>query len=143
MIRKAVTADIPTLIENGERWHAESHWPDHASYVAEDFGASLAAAIASDDAFVLVSEADVLTGVICVQSIPLYFNLTHRIALETFWFSDDPKTGLKLLREAEKRAEECGSWPFFLGTQGPADVAAKVYGRLGYSPFGANFVKGR
>jgi hypothetical protein len=139
LIREATLADIPELVIHGKRWHGASHWPVFAGYVPEDFAANIEATIASPDGLVLVSGDDVITGVICVVFGRLYFNNAKRIALESYWFSDNPKTGIKLLKAAEKRA---GGMPFVLGSQDNSERTTRVYGCLGYAPFGANFVKG-
>lgn len=143
MIRPATAADIPELARLGKAWHAASHWPEFVPYDEGDLALTLGAILSSDDAFLLVSEKDGLCGAICVQFVRMYFNSRAKFANEFFWFSNDPRLGLKLLREAERVAFERGAACFILGNQTNDERIAGIYTRLGYRPFSGNFVKGR
>lgn len=143
MIREATVEDLPEICRRGVDWHGASHWPEFSPFNADDFAASLTDIIASDKAVLLVSGDNKITGAICVLYVPLYFNFAARLAQEFFWFSDDPKTGLGLLRAAEARAFGDGCTCFLLGAQNIESRTEKIYGRLGYVPFNGNFVKGR
>lgn len=140
MIRRAVLADIPELVRLGAHWHAKSHWPAHAAFIPEDLSAWLMEAL--EAAILLVSDEGGITGTICYFVTPLYFNRSARIGQEFFWFSDDPRTGLRLLKEAERLAGEAGATSHVIGSQLNDERTARVYGRLGYEPFSGNFVKG-
>ena len=102
--------------------------------------ASIRHFIASDDIGFFVSGD--INGLIVAIMVPVYFNSSRKMAMELCWYSESPRTGLKLLSEAEKWAADKGCAVWMVGTQATsASRLEAVYARKGYKPFSRGYLK--
>lgn len=102
MIREATADDIPRIVEMGAKFHAMSDY-GFAGYNPEAVAQFLAATIASPDAVVFTHDEGMIGGAL----VPLYFDPSTKIAVETFWWADGQ--GMALLTAFEWWAEAKGA----------------------------------
>lgn len=127
-MREFTEADLPAVLEIGERFHAFSPWRDRPfnRFAVTD---TLARMSANPDAVVLFNGSGVLGGLI----YPMYFG-GGTVAQELFWFAD--RAGMQLLDWFEqwakaKRAD--GVSMISLSIDDRTDgVMEKLYTRRGY-----------
>jgi hypothetical protein len=129
MIRKAVVADIPQLVELGRRFHAAKQ--DLYPFVAEDTANFFAGLLAAPNAPFFVSEK----GFICGQLSGAPSNASYITAFEFFWWSED-RSGLRLLDAFEAEAKELGAHDVHLSHPVEELGVAKIVKRRGYAPLG-------
>lgn len=130
MIRTATREDIPRIVEMGLRFHRESTYRNHLSSNPEQIG--LLAEKVMTSGICLVSEQNgVVCGMIGVVLFP-HFISGELIAGEVAWWVEPEHrgSGLKLMREAERRAREAGATKMQMIA--PNAHVAAVYERLSY-----------
>jgi GNAT superfamily N-acetyltransferase len=130
MIRAATSADVPRLVEMGRRFRSET---GYAKVLAENPAkmAELATQLAALGCLLVSERAGQLVGMLGFLIFP-HFMSGEITATETFWWVEPESRGegLKLLREAEKRAREAGAEK--MAMIAPNDRIANLYKRLGY-----------
>lgn len=89
-----------TPIEMGRKFHAAAGIS--GEFNAEDFAATVAAIDAAGGLF--TSEAGMIGGLVA----PAFYNSSHLIAYELFWWAEDG-TGIRLLRKFERWAAASGA----------------------------------
>jgi GNAT superfamily N-acetyltransferase len=130
MIRLASEADIPRLVEMGVRFRRETEYAQHFDENPEQMARLLQQLIAGDG--VLVSEREGrLVGMIGYVLFP-HFLSAEMTAGEVFWWTEPEHRGIgiRLLREAERRAKQAGAQRFQMIA--PNEQVASMYRRLGY-----------
>jgi GNAT superfamily N-acetyltransferase len=131
MIRIASLDDIPRMVEMGERFRSETSYRDHIAQNAEQMAKLGRDLIAKGE--ILISEHDGrITGMLGYLLYD-HFISGERIAGEVFWWVEPEARGdgLRLMREAEKRAKAAGAKQFqFIA---PTPQLERIYPRLGYA----------
>lgn len=133
MIRDAVEADIPRLLEMGERFHEESGWSRWAEFDADSFAESLREWIEHDSITVLIAENGFAVGV----RMPLYFNRREELFQELLWWVAPEcrnGSGAALRRELEARAQGCRIVSMTRTDALRPEAVDRLYRRAGYEP---------
>lgn len=140
MIRDATEADIPALLDMGERFAEKARTAEHIGYDRESVGITLAHLIGSPDGIVLITDArDGAIGGLCH---PHPFNLKVKVGQELFWWSEGPH-GLALLDALEARARALGAalWTMIALETIRPEATGKLYQRREYRPLERSFIK--
>lgn len=131
MIRLACAADVPRLVEMGLRFRAET---DYARHLVENPAqmAELAARLIASDGVLVSERAGALVGMLGYVLFP-HFLSGELVAGEVFWWVEPEHRGegVKLLREAERRAKQRGALK--LQMIAPNEKVGALYQRFGYS----------
>lgn len=134
----ATEADIPHILELGEKFHALSPWRDRP-YVPEDVERTLRGLMVSDQGALLYNGSGILGGVLS----PIFFG-GGVVAQELFWFAE--ANGRELLEAFEAWAKESGADCIMMAhlTMGEdADARMKqIYEKRGYALRETHFYKG-
>lgn len=101
MVREAVGADIPAILDLGERFHGLSPWRDRP-FNRDATEQTVRNLIASPHGALLFNGAGILGGVLA----PIYFG-GGLIAQELFWFAD--RGGRELIKGFEGWARDNGA----------------------------------
>ncbi len=131
MIRTATENDLPRLVEMGLRFRDQTSYSEHLGRNPQKMG-ELAAQL-MEAGGVLVSERDgQVVGMIGYVLFP-HFISGEMTASEAFWWVEPEHRGdgIKLLREAEKRAKQAGA--LRMQMIAPNDKVAQLYERFGYA----------
>ena len=130
MIRQATASDVPRLVEMGRRFRSET---GYARVLAENPQkmTELATQLTSLGCLLVSERAGQLVGMLGYFVYP-HFISGEQTAGEVFWWVEPEcrGEGVKLLREAEKRARESGAERMQMIA--PTDRVANLYKRLGY-----------
>ena len=137
MIREAVEADIPELVEMARAFHAASHYQDAVPFIAGDVASTLETLIADDDGVVLRHDSGLIAGVIA----PFFFNAGYRQAIELMWYAT--RDGRALLTAFEAWANERRAGCIIMGSlsSGRESRVAEIYKRRGYVPGETLYIK--
>jgi GNAT superfamily N-acetyltransferase len=135
MIREATHADIPRLLEMGEKFAAKAGLVDHCGYDPESMAATFSAMIERDEFCLFIGEAGAIGG----MKAPHPFNHAKLMADELFWWSEG-REGLRLLEAYEEWAGDAMIRMTTLEAVNP-DRMSKFYQRRGYQPLERVFVK--
>lgn len=129
MIRDAVEADVPRLIEMGERFHRESSYGKHLAENHAQFEV-LARKIVADGGVLVIDDGD-LVGMIGYFIFP-HFLSAEIIAGEVFWWIEPEHRGegKALLKAAESKAKLAGAQKMQMIAPNPR--VGKLYERSGY-----------
>lgn len=130
MIRAALQADIPRVVEMGRRFYRESGYAKHLAENPEQMRLLMEQVLAGEG--LLVAECDgKLIGMFGYVLFP-HFVSGELIAAEVVWWMEPEHrgNGLKLLHFAEKRARAAGAKR--LQMIAPNKQVARVYERLRY-----------
>jgi hypothetical protein len=137
LVREATEADIPAILDLGERFHALSPWRDRP-FDREATERTVANLIASPQGVLLFNGEGILGGVLA----PIYFG-GGLIAQELFWFAD--RGGRELLDGFETWAREqgaCGVLMVNLVLDERTDaIMNRMYERRGYALRERHFYK--
>lgn len=134
IVRLATEADLPAIIDMGQKFHAASG--ERVPYCRESAEASARQVMAIG--YVLLAETDRPVGMLGVVVVPLFFNFAETFAQELMWWVDEDERGtgaaIRLIREAEVEAAHRGACRIHMLrlASSPARVA-DLYDRLGYS----------
>lgn len=141
MIRDAVHADIPRLVEMGERFAATIGIKDSIGYDRETMEGLFAHLIDADGGILLVSDHGAAGGLVH----PSMFNRHHLTGQELFWWVDPGKRGegLRLFSALEDAARARGAQSWMVSTMEALNFegASKFYERRGYRASDRNFLK--
>lgn len=129
MIREAGEADIPAILELGERFHALSPWSDRR-FRREATERTVRALIEQPNAVLLFNGHGILGGVLS----PIYFG-GGVVAQELFWFADS--RGRELIKAFEEWAHANGADGVLMVNLALDDrtdaLMHRMYSRMGYS----------
>jgi len=130
MIRQATAEDVPRLVEMGRRFRSET---GYAKVLAENPAkmAELATQLAASGGLLVSEREGELVGMLGYVVYP-HFISGESTAGEVFWWVEPEHRGegLKLLKEAERRAKAVGAEKMQMIA--PTDRVATLYLRLGY-----------
>lgn len=133
-VRLATAADLPAILDMGEKFHAFSG--ERVPYCRDSAEAS--ARMVLQMGFVLVAERDGrAVGMLGVVVVPLFFNAAHTMAQELMWWVDEEErvggAGLRLIRAAEVEARDRGACRLhMLRLANSPEHVGRLYDRLGY-----------
>lgn len=129
-IRAAASGDLPRLLEMGLRFRKESRY---AEFLAEnpDKMLALGELLIDKDGYLLSERDGKITGMLG-YILHDHFISGEKVAGEVFWWVEPEYRGdgLRLLREAERRAKAAGA--SYMHMIAPTKQVATIYGRLGY-----------
>lgn len=139
MIRLAREADIPRLVEMGQRFRRESSYAERLADNPEKM-AELGRQLLKVDGLLLSEKDGELTGMLGFI-LHNHFISGEVFAGEVFWWVEPERRGdgLRLLREAEKRARARGAK--YMQMIAPTDQVATIYKRLDYEFVEATYQK--
>lgn len=133
VIREATEADIPRLIEMGERFLTETVYRGRVAVNPSAMARTVARLLVSDGGAVFVSERDhTVVGMIgmLVFEHPITGEIT---ASELFWWVEPEArgTGIRLLKRGEQWARDAGAERIHMIA--PTSDVGRLYERLGYT----------
>lgn len=139
MIRAALAADVPRLVEMGRRFRCESSYQKHLGENPQKMGELALQLLAAGGLLVSEREAQ-LVGMIGFVLYP-HFLSGETVAGEIFWWVEPEHRGEgpKLLRQAEKLAKQAGAERMQMIA--PTDRVANLYRRFGYEFVEATYQK--
>lgn len=136
MIRAAIEADIPALLEMGARFAEKAKLADHVGYEPADMRETFEALIRGGHP-VFIGES----GAIGATSTPHPFNKAHIGAQELFWWSEG-REGLRLLDALEGWCDEnCHSLRMITLEAVEPERTGRLYKRRGYAPLEHSYLK--
>ena len=135
MIREATVDDVPSLVEMGARFIAETVYRNHVAINPRALANLMLMLIDSSGGAVFVSELDGKpVGMIGAQVYPHPMSMEF-IGAELFWWVEPDArgkgSGIKLLKKAEEWADERGA--VRMQMIAPNDKVGRVYAALGYT----------
>lgn len=135
-IRPAVAADVPELVEMGERFVAATPYREHLVVSPQHLAATMQHLIASDSGaiFVAAGAGGDVVGMIGLHVFEHPYS-GDRVAAELFWWVEPSRRGrigLWLLRQAEQWANAVGA--VWLQMVAPTPDVEQLYARLGFTP---------
>lgn len=130
LIRQAGENDLSRLVVMAERFHAL--YVKFPAFVPEDFVNTCRWLI--EEHFLGIADNGMLGGL----TYPCPFNESSLIAVEMFWWSEDPKEGAALYRRFEKWAKAQGADQLVMVCLNGNPVP---YERLGFEQAEVNFRK--
>jgi GNAT superfamily N-acetyltransferase len=130
MIRPACIADLPRLVEMGRRFRGETTYHEYLADNPEKMAELATKLIATDG--LLVAERDGRVIGMLGYIIHTHFISGQVMGGEIFWWTDPESRGdgLKLLREAERRAKLSGATQMQMIA--PNEKVARLYERRKY-----------
>jgi GNAT superfamily N-acetyltransferase len=146
MIRAAVHADIPALLELGRQMHAESRFA-YLPFDLDHVGSTLATLISEPYGCVLVWEDREILGGFAGAVVPFFFCQRHRYATDLAVFvRKDRRGGMIAARLVEQFAEwarEAGATEINLGvsTGIHPEKTGAFYERMGYERSGGFYIR--
>lgn len=137
MIREATDADIPQLLEWGQRFADRARLCEHVGYDPASMARTFALMIDDPAHVIFINERGAIGGL----SGPHPFNHSHYHAEELFWWSEGGG-GLELLRALERWAKaKCGSLQMKTLEAIEPERTGQLYSRLGFTAMEHGFVK--
>lgn len=134
-MRRATEADIPKLLEWGQRFADKAGLIDHVGYNPAHMEATFRVMI--EGHIILVGES----GAIGAMQGPHPFNYEHICAQEVFWWSEG-REGLKLLSALEEWAKcNCDSLVMITLEAVEPERTARLYKRHGFTPLEHSYIK--
>lgn len=140
MIRNAVHADIPALVELAAPFFAASGMDKVAAWCPASLSASLSRMIDAPAAILLVAESDgVPVGLAGAMLFPAYWNAAVTVGQETFWWvlpEHRGKAGPAMLEAMEQAARDQGASAFLMVCLEAIkpEATGRLYQRRGYRP---------
>ena len=143
IVRVATKSDVPQAIILGKEFAVKSqntHGLSISDKRIEEFANNI---IGSPDWISLVLEDEgVIKGILAAMITKTVFS-DDLIAQEMVWYvRNGSKEGLKMLFELEKQCKELGVKKIFLGYKHAFVNMKKIYTRMGYKLFEAQYIKG-
>lgn len=135
MIREAVAADIPRVMEMGRDFADEAGVTDRVGWNDDAVRGLLEVMIESPDHILLVGDKAILGGLV----FPHPFS-GRMVFQEMFWRSHGGE-GVKMLRMAERMAKDRGCTASLMLAIETMPGAKVLYERLGYEPAEQTFIK--
>ena len=134
MIREATGADVPRIVEMGQRFLTVTPYRDLMRGNPETMAATVTGLLATPQGLVLVAERDgALVGMIGVLIFPHHVS-GEWTAGELFWWMEPGARGggVRLLKRAEAWAHARGA--VRMQMIAPDEQIGQMYARLGYAP---------
>lgn len=134
MIRPAVLADVPRLVEMGHAFINSSQYDGRLADNPAQMAAMAAHLIESDQGLLLVADrGGALVGMIGVLRFDHHLS-AEPIAGEVFWWVEPAfrGCGVRLMKRAEQWAKAAGAVRMQMVS--PAPQVGQMYERLGYHP---------
>ena len=143
MIRKAVHADIPRLVELGRMFFDESQYGDLMDFSVESVQATMRQLI--DNGAIFVADDGQIFGMLGVLDYPFYLS-NARTAQELFWWVDPSKRGggsaVRMLKAAEEWAKSRGCVSMMMiGLNNDGGKAESLYSRMSYQKRETSYVR--
>lgn len=137
MIRPATKSDVPRMVEMGRRFRAETSYDEALTDNPKQMTVLAEKLVAGDG--VLLTERDGKVVGMIGYLLHDHFISGEKFAGEVFWWTEPEYRGegVKLMREAERRAKEAGAVKMQMIA--PTEQVAKVYERIGYKFCEATF----
>ena len=136
MIREAVEADIPMIMELGKRFADDAGVTDMVGWEDEAVEAMLLTMIEGEH-ILLVGDRGMIGGLVFGHPFS-----GRKVFQELFWRNEGPPMqGIRLLDMAEKLAAERGCKRSMMFEIEAFSGAARIYERRGYLPAERNFIK--
>lgn len=145
MIRQAIHADIPRIVEMAARFYAQTRYPDIAP-LAKESAAGLAI-LMMDQGVMLVADVDgEVVGMVGLFIEPFTFNVATTMATELVWWVEPEHqrsgVGGELLAAIEPACRAKGADVIrMMCLAGQSEGAEAIYGRMGYVPSEHAFTK--
>lgn len=144
----AVAADIPAVLRLCRAFLEAANLFPGAEFCPASMAATLERMIADPASILLIATmpGGEVVGMAAGVTYPAYFNATVKLGTELFWYVDPDQRGIvgpALLRAIEDKARAMGCQQWVMGalaSQRP-EAVARLYGRYGYSPAEATFIK--
>lgn len=141
MIRDAVLADIPAMIEMGMRFALAADLERIAPVDPDSLAMTLQSMIELDNGILLTGPGCVAGGYV----VPAFWNAGHLTGQELFWWVDDDNkgVGIRLFDALEQAAKDRGaqSWGMITLESIKPDQTARFYERRGYFPLERSLMK--
>jgi GNAT superfamily N-acetyltransferase len=143
VIRPAVEADLPRLLEMGRRFFDASGYSDITEYDPASTEASLR--MLMEVGVLLVAERDEVIGCAGALVYPFYFNSGHLTGQELFWWVEPEHrgVGMDLYHALEQAVKDKGAQSFSmiaLDKLNPERVG-EMYRKVGYRPSDHSYIK--
>ena len=148
MIRPAIVSDLSKLEAMGAEFFKASGLEQWFDFKPRCFSQVCANFMASDKAVVLVGEGkSSVVAMAAAWTIPCWFNDTHLICQELFWWVEPLQRGGSLAAELRRGIEEwarergCHTIEMSAMEASKPEALARLYERQGYGPKERNFCK--
>jgi len=147
IIREADYGDLPELTDMGKDFYLEGSFVEKGlAFSKRDMIDFFIFLIDSEAGLLLVAEDGEIIGSIGGLSAPWMLNYGQRTITETWWYVDPLRrggsTGIKLLKEFERKAKQMGCTHCIMATQNNnEEKLGKVYQRLNYRPLEYQYIK--
>lgn len=141
MIREAILADVPRLVEMGIRWVHEGPYADHITPRAEPMAKLATMLIEADHGMIWVSDhGGSLVGMLGVIATFHPYS-GDPVMSEMFWYVEPEHRGqgVRLLKTAEAWARSHGVTASIMIS--PSAKVSTFYRRLGYELLEEQFIK--
>lgn len=148
VIRKAAKSDIPTLLQFGRDFLAQTAWAK-VGIDDDSLSQTFTGLLSSDTGILLVAEQDgKIIGSAAAFSFPHYFNLNVVTAQEAFWWVEPEARGSSagkgLFKGLEQWAQSIGANSLMmvsLPSVPGSEMVDAMYTRAGYEPAEHSFVR--
>lgn len=140
MIRSALLADVPRLVEMGTHFLRASPYAAHIAENAQQMDALATQMVTTDGMTVLVAETDRIVGMLGLVASPNFLS-GELTAGEVFWWMepDARGAGVRLLKAGEQWARDRGA--VSLQMIAPDAHVEQFYQRVGYVPIERTFIR--
>lgn len=137
MIRRAIEADIPALVEMGRKFHAMAPHGPMGAFDEAGVENVLRFLITSPSALVLTNGDGAIGGVLA----PIYFCPSKLMMDESFWFAGTG--GRDLLRAFTEESRKMGAACVVLSTleNDKSEIVHRIVSRMGFAPVERRYVK--
>ncbi len=122
--RLATVADIPFLLDIGERFFAYSPYQGLAKYDPETVGTFLKWMMDSSDACVIRHDTGAIGGLLT----PIYFSKDTKVATELFWWADS--NGAALSKAFEAWGKDVGATVITMACLNGPGINSAAFDRL-------------
>lgn len=138
-IRAATLADVPTCVAMGQRFRRETAYREILAENPDQMRANGLLLLESPEGIFFVADhVGTLTGMIGLLVAPHPLS-GERVAMELFWWSEDGRDGVRLLRAAETVARALGAVGIMMIA--PSDRVGMFYERFGYRLIERSYMK--
>jgi ribosomal protein S18 acetylase RimI-like enzyme len=142
MIRNATPADIPKLVEMGQRLHDESNY-SHVTYSPERVKATCL--LMMNQGFLVVSEKNGVVVGVMMGDVQTAWYTNERMGFDlTLYIEPEHRSGLmaaRMIRQFEQWCKAMGATQIRPGVSTGSESASKLYKALGYVVTGEQFLK--
>lgn len=134
MIREAIEADIPQLVDMARKFHdASNQFAPFSEAASTGLAQNL---MASPDGVIFITDAGMIGGMLG----PAYCAEGWNFAVELFWWAED-RNGLRLLKAFEDWAKSKNANEVRMTTLTNLGAADKILRKRGYQPLEISYGK--